>query len=161
MPLLSSPAPCGPIGPRFEGGGPGWGWPNSLRSGRFLKIPSSHDGNHHHAEGLRCSQVRVYGHPHPGPPPSRRRPIKSDRPAGGGRRKGKATISDLSTCKSAFAGTTDEGKFTRRRTRRHYCRRNHGRGRVAENQKLIAVPRSISIEWTVLGMGMGPALWLP
>src|SRR5215470_2127419 len=24
---LSSPSPCGPPGPRFEGGGPGRGWP--------------------------------------------------------------------------------------------------------------------------------------
>ncbi len=27
MRAYSSPAPCGPEGPRADGGGPGWGWP--------------------------------------------------------------------------------------------------------------------------------------
>src|SRR6266446_7380812 len=30
MRASSSPAPCGPKGPRADGGGPGWGWPKML-----------------------------------------------------------------------------------------------------------------------------------
>src|SRR6266436_3739135 len=30
MRASSSPAPCGPAGPRADGGGPGWGWPKML-----------------------------------------------------------------------------------------------------------------------------------
>ena len=36
---------------------------------------------------IKARPRREFG-PHPGPPPSKRRPIKSDRPAGGGGRKG-------------------------------------------------------------------------
>src|SRR6476646_2517787 len=48
-----------------------------------------------------CFWDCVYGHPHPGPPPSKRRPIKSDRPAGGGGRKGPWRSVQMTTESSA------------------------------------------------------------